>query len=89
MKTLIYKPTTQERDAVYNHLNSKYDLLIDLDYQLNNSLNDYYDAIDSGDKDDKEYFLLEIEMINKRIKSIYKAANLISKAYEETKRLNY
>lgn len=83
----LYKPTPQEEDAVYKHLKNYYDILSELEYEFNFSLNNYDEALQRNDKDWQELCIDDMGMINKRIKAIYKGANLIAIAYQETKNL--
>jgi hypothetical protein len=79
-----YKPTQQEVDALYKHLeNYSYDLYT-LNHEFNFSLNNYDEALQRRDKDWQEKCIDDMDMINQRIEAIYKAANLIATAYKKT-----
>lgn len=80
----IYTPTQQEEDAVYNHLKSYHDVLIDYNFQFIYQSTEYDEALQMRDKDWQEECIDNMDMINKRIEAIYKGANLIATAYKKT-----
>ena len=83
----IYKPTKEQEDALWSHLKNYYDIIGNLNYEFSATEDDYYDALDEKDKEWQEKYLTYMGMINKRIETIYQAAELIQTAYKETERL--
>jgi outer membrane receptor for ferric coprogen and ferric-rhodotorulic acid len=83
----IYTPTKQEEDALFSHLKNYYDNIYELNHEFNFSLNSYDEALQRKDKEWQEQCINDMEMLNQRIKAIYKGANLIATAYKETETL--
>ena len=85
----IYEPTKQEEDALWSHLKNYHDVLVDYGFEFIFQANNYDEALQRKDKEWQEQCINDMEMLNQRIEAIYKGANLIANAFEETKQLNY
>jgi hypothetical protein len=78
-----YKHTAKQEYALIDHLNSYFDTKCYLYEEYYAVWDDLDDAIERNDTEWIEKHTNEMKLINEKIKAIYKAADILSKAFHK------
>ena len=78
-----YKHTNEQEDALLRYLDSYYDTKCYLYEEYYAVWDELEEALEQGDTEWIENHTKEMELINNKIKAIYKAAETLEKAFKD------